>query len=402
MKTGMQFKTAFIQVRQFIQRLILPGLGPIEPEILQEFSRVNLRRASLTSLLAMPVNIACVILFWLDRPVDPTAAAWRQAIIISHLCFLAAMLAVALLTNLLPWKKPGIAMRAMHLGMISFIMAGGLVVVTIDQMVGVNITAYILVCLLCGMLFLTPPLTAFIFYLLSYTAFYILMGISQNDASQLLTARANGLVAAAIGLASAMVMWRYSYLNSVQSRQISEQQILLQTKNQELEKMAFLDPLTTLPNRRFFDEIIKKEIAVIRRSSRVSCLLILDIDHFKTVNDLYGHSAGDIVLCQLAGILQASLRQSDVIARLGGEEFIIMLPDTQLAPTAQVADKLRQIIENHSFEIDGAKIRLTASFGVAQLRLPQRSPFNYYSECDKALYQAKQKGRNRVEIAIPA
>jgi len=104
----------------------------------------------------------------------------------------------------------------------------------------------------------------------------------------------------------------------------------------------------------------------------------------------------------MARFLQDSLRQTDMIARFGGEEFIILLPDTQLASGGQVAEKLRQLIANRIFRAEGHAIRITASFGVAQLRLPQRMPSNYYAECDKALYQAKQKGRNRVEIATPA
>lgn len=402
MDKAKRLQSAFSQIQSAVRQLILPGIGPVTPEISNDFSRINLRRVSLTSLLAIPVHVVCFVQFWLTKPGNPVEAEWRQAIMTSHAFFFLFMLLMALLANLLPWKKAGIAMQAMHYGMISMIMAGGLLIVTIDQLVGDNITVYLLVCLLCGVLFLTPPLTALIYYALSYLAFFILVGLYQAEASRLLAARVNGLVAAAIGLAIAVVMWRYNYFHVIQGRQIAEQQNLLLVKNQELEKMAFLDPLTALPNRRFFDEIVKKEIAQVRRNAHVSCLLILDIDHFKNINDTYGHATGDEVLCQLAHLLQDSLRQSDVIARLGGEEFIVLLPETQLAAAVQVADKLRVTIERHIFLISGEKISLTASFGVAQLRLPQRSQFNYYSDCDKALYQAKQKGRNRVEIATPA
>lgn len=402
MKTPLQLQTTFSLARQAVRKLILPGLGPVSPDITDEIARINLRRVSLTSLLAMPVHLASFILFWMTVPDQSAEMIWRQSIMISHACFFFIMLTVALLANLPFWSKVSLAMKAVHHIMMILIMAGGLLIVRFDQLVGDSIIVYILVCLLCGVLFLTSPRISFIYFTLSYLAFFIILGYSQTEPHRLLAARVNGLVATAIGLGVAVVMWRQSCLNSVQRKQISEQQDLLLLKNQELEKMAFLDPLTALPNRRYFDEVVKKEVAQIRRSARQSCLIILDVDHFKNVNDTFGHTTGDEVLCQMAQLLQQSLRQTDMIARFGGEEFIILLPDTQLASGGQVADKLRQLIENHSFRAEGHAIRITASFGVALLRLPQRRQSNYYAECDKALYQAKQKGRNRVEIATPA
>lgn len=402
MKIPLQLQTAFSQVRQIVRKLILPGLGPVAPEIFDEFARINLRRISLTSLLAMPVHLASFILFWLTVPDQPAEIVWRQSIMITHASLFIIMLTMALLANLPAWLQAGPAMRAMHYIMMVVIMAGGLLVVWFDQLVGDSIVVYILVCLLCGLLYLNSPRISFLYYSLGYLAFFIILGYSQAEPHRLLAARVNGLVAAAIGLGASVVMWRQNCLNAMQRKQISEQQDLLLLKNQELEKMAFLDPLTALPNRRYFDEVVKKEVAQIRRSARQSCLIILDVDHFKNVNDTFGHTTGDEVLCQMAKLLQNSLRQTDMIARFGGEEFIILLPDTQLASGGQVADKLRQQIENRIFRAEGHAIRITASFGVAQLRLPQRMPSNYYAECDKALYQAKQKGRNRVEIATPA
>jgi len=402
MKTPQQLLTAFSQAHQVIRKLILPGLGPVSPDIINEFARINLRRVSLISLLAMPVHLSSFILFWLTVPDQPAEIIWRQSIMISHACFFIIMLSMALLANLPAWTVAGPAMKAVHHVLMILIMSGGLLIVWFDQLVGDSIIVYILVCLLCGVLFLTSPRNSLIFFAMSYLAFFILLGYSQSEPHQLLAARVNGLVATAIGLGVAVVMWRQNCLNTVQRKQISEQQELLLLKNQELEKMAFLDPLTALPNRRYFDEVVKKEVAQIRRSARQSCLIILDVDHFKNVNDTFGHTTGDDVLCQMAKLLQNSLRQTDMIARFGGEEFIILLPDTQLAAGGQVADKLRQLIENRIFRAEGHAIRITASFGVAQLRLPQRMPSNYYAECDKALYQAKQKGRNRVEIATPA
>jgi diguanylate cyclase (GGDEF)-like protein len=125
---------------------------------------------------------------------------------------------------------------------------------------------------------------------------------------------------------------------------------------------------------------------------------MIDIDHFKKVNDTYGHQAGDFVLASTAKIILAKMRSSDYVCRYGGEEFIAILPGTELAGAARAAEKIRQEIANFVYDLDGTTIPITASFGVAQLNPDKEDGKKTIARADAALYRAKQAGRNRVCI----
>ncbi|NTV94961.1 MAG: GGDEF domain-containing protein [Thiobacillus sp.] len=126
-------------------------------------------------------------------------------------------------------------------------------------------------------------------------------------------------------------------------------------------------------------------------------LAMLDLDHFKQINDTYGHDAGDLVLVRLAETLHQLMREVDVVARMGGEEFAVLMPDTQAEVAVQVADRLRQAVAEMAVETPAATLRCTASFGVSEF-LPGDSRIqDVFVRADQALYRAKQAGRNRVE-----
>ncbi len=172
----------------------------------------------------------------------------------------------------------------------------------------------------------------------------------------------------------------------------------LQKERQSFENLAFTDPLTGLYNRRMFLEIAKKNINEAKRYNEPLSLIMLDIDHFKRINDTYGHDIGDVVLKFLASILKNNVRASDIIARWGGEEFIILLPKTELKQAYKVAEKIRKIVEMSTIKLpDGERLNFTISLGV--------SSFGGYEDleelikkADIALYEAKRKGRNRTEV----
>jgi diguanylate cyclase (GGDEF)-like protein/PAS domain S-box-containing protein len=164
-----------------------------------------------------------------------------------------------------------------------------------------------------------------------------------------------------------------------------------------LQKQATLDELTGLPNRRAFTDTAEN---IFRASDTVS-LFILDVDHFKKINDTYGHDTGDEVLKALAGAGRAFARQLDIFARLGGEEFVAVLPETDLEQARVIAEKLRVTLEQQSFVYawsKGKAIPFTASIGVAT-RLPGEAEVStLLKRADLALYRAKEAGRNRVEV----
>ena len=165
-----------------------------------------------------------------------------------------------------------------------------------------------------------------------------------------------------------------------------------------LEQMAMKDGLTDLFNRRAFDQLLGQEIKAAERYRSPLCLLLGDVDHFKAVNDHYGHPVGDVLLKEVATLLTESLREVDIVARYGGEEFAIILPRTDVASGSVLANRIRERIERHVFMIERFTIRLTLSLGVAGFSPPSmRTRDDLVDAVDRALYQAKARGRNRVE-----
>lgn len=172
----------------------------------------------------------------------------------------------------------------------------------------------------------------------------------------------------------------------------------LKKSNQALMELSNTDPLTHLSNRRFLMKTLEKELQRCERSQKPMALIMVDVDHFKPVNDTYGHQQGDVVLQTLADQMKAHLRDYDLAARFGGEEFALVLPETALAEAVQVAERLRVAISELRIPAGHDEIRLTISLGVATYPHPKvRTVDNLILEADRALYNAKEKGRNRVE-----
>lgn len=166
-----------------------------------------------------------------------------------------------------------------------------------------------------------------------------------------------------------------------------------------LEEMACTDKLTGIANRQIFDMLFDQAFRYSKRRKGSLSAVMFDIDHFKQVNDTYGHPAGDLVLQVLARTVQEQIRDSDILCRWGGEEFILLLPDCDINHAEKVAEKIRLAIENQiSVPYGNKTISITASFGVAQL-LPVDAKLDLVKRLDDALYDAKKKGRNRVELA---
>jgi diguanylate cyclase (GGDEF)-like protein len=167
----------------------------------------------------------------------------------------------------------------------------------------------------------------------------------------------------------------------------------------ELARLEIVDPLTDVPNRRGFFQALAPWMALARRPGQPTALIVFDLDHFKRINDGYGHPAGDVVLAHLAGTCKAQLRDSDLLGRLVGVEFAILLPRTNLDDATMVAERMRAAIEGERVKTERALISLTASFGVTTIR-PDDSTVTLLARADEALRVAKKAGRNRVEVAM--
>jgi diguanylate cyclase (GGDEF)-like protein len=189
---------------------------------------------------------------------------------------------------------------------------------------------------------------------------------------------------------------RWAILMKEYQEELSEINHLLENKNKEYETLASVDPLTGLYNRYKFSELyLSSYTSMIQRHNEM-CIILLDIDFFKIVNDTYGHNLGDQVLIQISNALMKNLRNIDIICRWGGEEFLVLLPTASLENASTLAEKLRKYIEN--LEIDTAG-KITASFGISQVREGE-SMEDAIDRADKALYLAKNSGRNCVKTEL--
>ena len=169
---------------------------------------------------------------------------------------------------------------------------------------------------------------------------------------------------------------------------------------EEVKQLAALvrtDELTSLFNFRYFNQALSLEMERTRRSGQPTCLIMCDLDHFKDINDVHGHEVGNIVLNHVAGLIKKTIRRLDIPCRYGGEEFALILPDTQLQQGVRFANRLRLIIENSPIEAGDLMLGIEASFGVDVYRRgDQLTEKEFVEKVDSFLYLAKQEGRNRV------
>jgi len=175
----------------------------------------------------------------------------------------------------------------------------------------------------------------------------------------------------------------------------------LRLRLQEKHEQAVRDPLTGLHNRLAYDERVMQEFARWKRYGQSMVLMMIDVDHFKNVNDTYGHKAGDKALVLIADQLRNHLRESDFLARFGGEEFVVLMPETDLESAVVAAEKLRAAVEQSQFHYQNAQVSITVSAGLAQLRKDD-STESVFQRADEAMYRAKEAGRNQCLVETPA
>ncbi len=208
-----------------------------------------------------------------------------------------------------------------------------------------------------------------------------------------------------LGLAAQLVI--NERLARRRERGLAEARAALEAQSSMLEELARSDAVTGIANRRGLMDDLTAEVYRALRYRRPLSVLMIDIDHFKRVNDTYGHAVGDHVLQEVATTMRASVRASDLVARYGGEEFVVVLPETDLVAAALTAEKLRSAIATHDFTEAGRDLEVTVSVGVAALTEGRLSPAEtarrLLVKADAAMYEAKHAGRNRVrsESVLP-
>jgi diguanylate cyclase (GGDEF)-like protein len=229
-------------------------------------------------------------------------------------------------------------------------------------------------------------------------------GVFTADDEALLTALASH---AAIALENADLYTKLQDLNSRLEEKVTERTADLVAANErlsvlnlELEQLSITDSLTQVFNRRFFMERIRQEVKRVNRYGSSVSVLMIDIDHFKQVNDKHGHQAGDTILSGVAGLIKQRLRETDVLARYGGEEFVMIATPMELSGAVTLAERIRSLVEDAEFEHGGRRIKVTISIGVSSWMPAMKDNFEELIRlADDALYGAKEEGRNRVRSA---
>jgi diguanylate cyclase (GGDEF)-like protein len=196
-------------------------------------------------------------------------------------------------------------------------------------------------------------------------------------------------------------------LAAIERRQLEKEQASVKSELIRTRELALQDELTGLANRRAMEKLLAEEVTRALRHGRPLSVLMADVDHFKAVNDTYGHPAGDEVLRQLARLLGQSLRSIDTAARYGGEELLVVLPETPGTEARRVAERIRSAVAEHDFMVEPEEaeptllLRVTVSLGIASIPHDADSPERLVEIADRALYDAKRQGRNRVVVADP-
>ena len=352
----------------------------------EDIYNINLKRMLYCSILALPLSLFLIILYsYRLKGLSDIEYTWQLSIVISNSIIFIFMGALAIISYILIKRKTiNFTAKILPLIGVSFLLLAGIATTVLDQLVITNITPIIMTIAIVSLAFYLRPYMAVILFILTFIAFYFSIAITQDNPTELLSIRANffSIIFIAIGLT--YILWKSKVTSILYKKQI--------------EHLAYYDQMTLLYNRYSFQELLIKEKESIEKNNHSSCLIIMDLDNFKVINDKYGHPNGDKLIVNLARLLIDNLDKEYKISRWGGDEFLILLPETTLEQARIIAEKIRIIVSQYDLILNGDSIAITSSFGVLDLNTNNIDLEKAYKKVDEALYLAKEKGKNRVEL----
>ena len=363
----------------------------IDREVTEDAVSATVQRILRTAPVMAGGMFLAVLGFWLqDEPAGAIETLWREWIIKTDSLVGLLSLGFWLFARIVTKKKASRQMQTVLVyAVVSFVIAAGLIITLLDHLVMASITPFVLSAAIVGTFYYLPPTKGLVVFGFSCLVFCVVFSLSGIVSETVLSSTlVNGTTAHAMGFALSVINWYNFRRTKLQEKIIAKQQA-------RLTQMAYHDSLTGLPNRRFLDELVAREVTLVNDNQTKSCLIMCDIDDFKRVNDTFGHPAGDKLLKDFADVLQGEMPGGTTIVRLGGEEFVILTPQTSLEEAMILAERLRRIVEKHEFIVAQTPLPITVSFGVAALRGTEGDR-DYYSRADMALYEAKASGKNRV------
>ena len=353
----------------------------------------SMRRILITFWFFAPLELGLAIWYGnFELPAtQPQAQAWANSLFLLHAITTATtLLLIAVVHRILHRSSPGTrTVVALQVTMCLTYLMYGVAVSYFDLAVG-GTEAFILVCFAVAGLSLMRPLVSMTLFSVTFAAIWQMLLLSDQSGQQLAISRLNSTAAIVLAvIVSAIIFHQYA------------KSLLL---HRELEVLAGQDPLTLLPNRRELMERLKIALSLAARNGRCGALLLIDLDHFKNINDTRGHIAGDLLLKEVAQRLLASVREGDTVARFGGDEFMVMLENlgadlTSAARQAEVVSaKILQSIRQQYILATSDLGHSTASIGVALFSPGEHSTEELIKQADVAMYQAKDAGRNTAQF----
>lgn len=368
---------------------------------------VNARHLRMATLVVLALNLMHMTVFGLwHTGATPTEATWAQRILWAH-----AGMAVLMTREAWTLKTRPDSPQAHHLPVITAaaVLLWSVALTLADQSMTTNISAYLNASAGVAITLLLRPVQALALYALSGMVLAWGLGLVSPGHTTLLTNQLNVATASVLALMVSVLLWRRFVQTELLQQALARSNHLLAQQHAELEILATRDPLTGLLNRREFLHRARQELARTRRDHTPLSILMLDLDHFKNVNDRFGHPAGDAVLRHMASLMVQSVRSTDLLARWGGEEFVVLLPNTDAPSALVLADKLRlKLADTPTIwkpDHTPIPIALTTSIGLSSLQPGHTASMAeldaLLSQADQALYAAKHAGRNRVVVADP-
>lgn len=367
--------------------------------------RRNLQVLGVAAWALVALNVLHVLVFGLLRFDDPVRSAWAQQIAWGHGVMALLMCGAGVLARWCRARRvDGGALRFLPECVSVLVVAWAVALTVMDQAISRSISPFVNAVVGVAIVFLLRPRSALVILVAGWCALAWALGLTTDDRALLATNRMNAASACVLALLVSVLLWRRFAQAELLQRALAESNRKLELQRAELEKLATRDPLTGLLNRREFVRQAEQELARARRLGGSLALLMVDLDHFKAVNDHFGHPAGDEVLRHVSGLMAQAVRGTDLLARFGGEEFVLLLPDTPADHALHLADKLRQRLAGTPVAVLGAPV--TASIGLACPPAGCAVALDdLLRHADLALYQAKREGRNRTvaaEVPVPA
>ncbi len=372
--------------------------------------QLNLVHLKTAAWVLCLLNMAHVLVFALVLgSTDPVRTQWANGVAWAHATMAALMLGMGAMARqgLRHHATPRHVRRLPDITALA-VLAWAVALTLVDQAVTTNISPYLNACAGVAIVLLLPPLRALVLFTLAWALLAWGLGLVSTDPATLLTNRVNAATASVLAMMVSVLLWRKYTQTELLQRALADTNQVLKQQRAELETLATRDPLTGLLNRREFLHQAEQECARAQRDHSPLSLLMMDLDHFKTINDRFGHPVGDAVLRHVARLMTQSVRQTDRVARFGGEEFMVLLPNTDAASAHVLADKLRRTLIHTPTPWPqtgaGHDIPITTSIGLICQPAGQNHSLDLLlARVDQALYRAKTQGRNRVEeMAAPA